>query len=128
MPAREFNLKAYAAMITMIRPSLGLESRLADHRSQAARTATLSTAPPRQATCAKSHKNWWMCVKAIASQTWDVCVYTQSNYVVCMGAYLTTFVFNLKVSKSISTGKLHVFPTRGQLVSKPKSIAYLKSI
>ena len=29
--------------------SLGLEPRLADHRSQAARTATLPTAPPRQA-------------------------------------------------------------------------------
>jgi len=29
--------------------SLGLEPRLADHRSQAARTVTLPTAPPRQA-------------------------------------------------------------------------------
>ena len=50
VPAREFNLKAYAA-ITWHNDSasLGLEPRLADHRSQAVRTATLSTAPPRQA-------------------------------------------------------------------------------
>jgi len=50
VPAREFNLKAYAATTWHNDPaSLGLEPRLADHRSQAARTATLSTAPPRQA-------------------------------------------------------------------------------
>jgi len=50
VPAREFNLKTYAA-ITWHNDSasLGLEPRLADHRSQAARTATISTAPPRQA-------------------------------------------------------------------------------
>ena len=23
-------------------------------------------------TCTKNCKNWWMCVKAIASQTWDI--------------------------------------------------------
>ena len=34
----------------MIRPAcMGLETKLADHRSQAARTAALSTAPLRQA-------------------------------------------------------------------------------
>jgi len=50
VPAREFNLKAYAAITGHNdRASLGLEPRLADHRSQAARTATLPTAPPRQA-------------------------------------------------------------------------------
>ena len=50
VPAREFNLKAYAAITWHNDPaSLGLEPRLADHRSQAAGTATLSTAPPRQA-------------------------------------------------------------------------------
>jgi len=50
VPAREFNLKAYA-VITWHNDSasLGLEPRLPDHRSQAARTATLSTAPSRQA-------------------------------------------------------------------------------
>ena len=46
VPAREFNLKAYAAITWHNdRASPGLEPRLADHRSQAARTATL---PPRQ--------------------------------------------------------------------------------
>jgi len=50
VPAREFNLKAYAAITRHNDPaSLGLEPRLADRRSQAARTATLPTAPPRQA-------------------------------------------------------------------------------
>ena len=50
VPSREFNLKAYAAMTSHNdRASLGLKPRLADHRSQAARTATLPTAPPRQA-------------------------------------------------------------------------------
>ena len=50
MPAREFNLKAYAAITGHNdRASLGLEPRLANHRSLAARTATLPTAPPRQA-------------------------------------------------------------------------------
>jgi len=50
MPAGEFNLKAYAAITWHNNlTSLGLEPRLADHRSQAARTVTLSTAPPRQA-------------------------------------------------------------------------------
>jgi len=40
------------------RASLGLEPRLADHRSQAARTATLPTAPPRQVSpnCIKKTK------------------------------------------------------------------------
>jgi len=56
VPAREFNLKAYAT-ITWHNDSasLGIEPRLADHRSQAARTATLPTVPPRQAT--KKHQN-----------------------------------------------------------------------
>jgi len=51
VPAREYNLKAYAAITWHNDPaSLGLEPRLADHRSQAARTATLPIAPPGQAT------------------------------------------------------------------------------
>ena len=50
VPAREFNLKAYAAITWHNdRARLGLEPRLADHHSQAARTGTLPTAPPRQA-------------------------------------------------------------------------------
>jgi len=50
MPAREFNLKAYAAITWYNDPaSPGLEPRLADHRSQAARAASLPIAPPRQA-------------------------------------------------------------------------------
>ena len=45
-----FNLKAYAAVTWHSdQASLGIEPRLADHRSHAARTATLPTAPPRQA-------------------------------------------------------------------------------
>jgi len=48
--AREFNVKAYAAITWHNDPaSLGLEPRLAVHLNQAARTATLPTAPPRQA-------------------------------------------------------------------------------
>jgi len=48
VPAREFNLKVYATITRHNDPaSLDLEPRLADHRSQAARTATLPTAPPR---------------------------------------------------------------------------------
>jgi len=51
VPAREFNLKAYASTTSHNdQTSLGLEPRLADHRSQAARTVTLPTVPPRQAT------------------------------------------------------------------------------
>jgi len=50
VPAREFNLKAYAAITWHNdRASPGLEPRLADHRSQTARTATLPTTPLRQA-------------------------------------------------------------------------------
>ena len=50
VPAREFNLKAYAAITWHNDPaSLGLEPTLADHRIQAARTATLPTEPPMQA-------------------------------------------------------------------------------
>ena len=42
VPAREFNLKAYAALTWYNdRASLGLEPRLADHRSQAARQRVL---------------------------------------------------------------------------------------
>jgi len=42
VPAREFNLKAYAATTWHYNPAcLGLKPRLADHRSQAARTAML---------------------------------------------------------------------------------------
>jgi len=50
VPSREFNLKAYAA-ITWHNDlaSLGLEPILVDHCRQAARTATLPTAPLRQA-------------------------------------------------------------------------------
>jgi len=45
VPAREFNLKAYAAITWHNDPaSLDLEPRLADHRSHAARTATLPIA------------------------------------------------------------------------------------
>jgi len=50
VPAREFNLKAYAAITWHNdRSSPGVEPRLADHRSQAAHTATSPTAPPGQA-------------------------------------------------------------------------------
>jgi len=52
VPAWEFNLKAYAAITwewDNDPASRCLEPRLADHRSQAARTATLPIAPPRQA-------------------------------------------------------------------------------
>ena len=50
VPARKFNLKAHAAITWHNdRASPDLEPRLADHRSQAARTATLPTAPQRQA-------------------------------------------------------------------------------
>ena len=50
VPTREFNLKAYAAVTWHNDPaSLGLEPRLADHRSQAARTAMLPIAPPGKA-------------------------------------------------------------------------------
>jgi len=50
VPAWEFNLKAYAAITWHNDPaSLGLELRLADHCSQAARTAMLPTAPLSQA-------------------------------------------------------------------------------
>ena len=49
VPARDFNLKEYAAITGHNdSASLGLEPRLTDHRSQAARTATLPTVPPRQ--------------------------------------------------------------------------------
>jgi len=50
VPTREFNLKAYATITWHNDPaSPGLEPRLADHRSQAARTTTLPIAPPGQA-------------------------------------------------------------------------------
>ena len=50
LPAQEFNLKAYAAITWHSDPaSLGLKPRLADYYSQAARAATLPTAPPGQA-------------------------------------------------------------------------------
>ena len=50
VPAREFNLKAYTAITWHNdRASPGLEPGLADHRNQAARTVTLPTVPPRQA-------------------------------------------------------------------------------
>jgi len=50
VPAREFNLKAYATITWHNDPaSLGLKPRLADHRSQASRTAMLPIAPPVQA-------------------------------------------------------------------------------
>jgi len=49
VPAREFNLKAYTAITWHNDPaSLGLKPRLIDHRSEAARTAMLPIAPPRQ--------------------------------------------------------------------------------
>ena len=50
VPAREFNLKTYATKHTRHNDpaSLGLKPRLADHRSQAARTATLPIGPPGQ--------------------------------------------------------------------------------
>ena len=48
VPAREFNLKTYAAITWHNDPaSLGVEPRLANDRSQAARTAMLPTVPPR---------------------------------------------------------------------------------
>jgi len=50
VPAREFNLKAYAAITWHNDPAnLGLEPRLADNRSQGACSATLPTAPSGQA-------------------------------------------------------------------------------
>jgi len=50
VPAGEVNLKAYAAITWHNdRASWDLEPRLADHRSQAARTATLPTVPLGQA-------------------------------------------------------------------------------
>jgi len=50
--AREFNLKVYAAITWHNDPaSPGLKPRLADHHTQAARTAMLPTAPPEQANC-----------------------------------------------------------------------------
>jgi len=56
VPAREF--KAYAAITSHNDPaSLGLEPRLADHRSLAARTAALSTALPGQASYMGFSKN-----------------------------------------------------------------------
>jgi len=49
VPAREFNLKAYASITRHNdRASLGLKPRLADHRSLAAHTAALPTVPQRQ--------------------------------------------------------------------------------
>ena len=50
VPAREFNLKAYATITRHNDPArLGVEPKLADHHSQAARTATLPIAPPGKA-------------------------------------------------------------------------------
>jgi len=50
VPARELNLKTYAAITWHNDPaSLGFKPRLSDHRSQAARTAMLTTMPPGQA-------------------------------------------------------------------------------
>ena len=50
VPAREFNLKAYGTIhLTQWSGQPGPRTRLADNHSQAARTATLPTAPPRQA-------------------------------------------------------------------------------
>jgi len=59
VPAREFNLKAYAAITWHNDPaSLGLEPRLAKHRSQAAHTA-LPMAPPRQTSYSvESNRKW----------------------------------------------------------------------
>jgi len=58
VPAREFKLKSYAATTWHNDPaSPGLEPRLADHRSQAARTATLPTTPPRQGHSAYQSRN-----------------------------------------------------------------------
>ena len=47
VPAREFSLKAYAAITRHNDLASNPDSN--PHRSQAARTATLPTAPPRQA-------------------------------------------------------------------------------
>ena len=72
VPAREFNLKAYAAITRHNdRSSLGLEPRLADHRSQAARTAMLPTAPPRQAISASCNvqKNCGLHVTTLSSSS-----------------------------------------------------------
>jgi len=82
VPPREFNLKAYAAAITWhIDPaSPGFEPRLADHRSQAARTATLPIAPPRQAytlghkcaiNCCKRTILVQLIVKTVFTCFWD---------------------------------------------------------
>ena len=59
VPAREFNLKAYAAITWQKDPaSLGLKPRLTNHRSQAARTATLPIAPQRQQWRLESRTTW----------------------------------------------------------------------
>jgi len=64
VPAREFNLKAYAAITWHSDPaSPGLEHRLADHRSQAARTATLPTALPGQALALTISQKNCKCIK-----------------------------------------------------------------
>jgi len=57
VPAREFNLKAYTAKTWYNDPTnLGLQPRLADLLSQAARTATLPIAPSEQAEWMKLHR------------------------------------------------------------------------
>jgi len=55
----------------MIRPawaSLSLEPRIADHRSQAARTATVPTAPPRQAPSAPHPRTFFPVIPASIHQ------------------------------------------------------------
>jgi len=81
VPAQQFNLKAYAAITWHNdRVSPGLEPGLADHRNQAARTVTLPTAPPRQATlifnCVKFFSHDWRlnCINLTALLIRDVCV------------------------------------------------------
>ena len=56
MPAREYNLKAYAAITWHNDPaSLGLEPRLADHRSQAARTNSATEVGSFHFVCTINH-------------------------------------------------------------------------
>ena len=88
MPAREFNLKAYAGITRQNDPnSLGLEPRLADHSSQEARIATLPIAPPRQAQ------------KEVSMRAFETCVTGHSksvklqNSIDCIGVL---FVFHCK--------------------------------
>ena len=95
VPARKFNLKAYAAVTWHNdRVSLGLEPRLTDHHSHVARTATLPTAPPRQVRDHVKHTNLWNFVR---NQTCKVWLYGIDVSFFCLvrGLYYITLRNNL---------------------------------